>query len=70
MHLFDLRNKKYSNFYFQKLVKGAGIAYILPMIFVPDSRVDGNGKFRFQLDREDIRVSLRLSFEIRQKTSN
>ena len=38
----------------------AGIAYTLPMLFVADARVDGNGKFRFQLGREDIPVTKRL----------
>lgn len=38
----------------------AGIAYTLPMLFVADLRIDGNGKFRFQFGREDIPVSKRL----------
>ena len=38
----------------------AGIAYTLPMLFVADARVDGGGKFRFQLGREDIPVTKRL----------
>ncbi len=38
----------------------AGIAYTLPMLFVADARVDGDGKFRFQLGREDIPVTKRL----------
>jgi len=38
----------------------AGIAYTLPMLFVADLRVDGDGKFRFQFGREDIPVSKRL----------
>ena len=38
----------------------AGIAYTLPMLFIADLRVDGDGKFRFQLGREDIPVSRRL----------
>ncbi|SNB42656.1 Copper-resistance protein, CopA family [Flavobacterium psychrophilum] len=38
----------------------AGIAYTLPMLFIADLRVDGDGKFRFQLGREDIPVSKRL----------
>jgi hypothetical protein len=38
----------------------AGVAYTLPMLFVADARVDGDGKFRFQLGREDIPVSKRL----------
>lgn len=40
----------------------AGVAYTLPMLFVADARVDGNGKFRFQLGREDIPITSRLRF--------
>ncbi len=38
----------------------AGIAYTLPMLFIADARVDGDGKFRFQFSREDIPVTSRL----------
>ncbi len=38
----------------------AGIAYTLPLLFIADLRVDGDGKFRFQFSREDIPVSSRL----------
>ena len=41
-----------------------GIAYTLPMLFVADARVDGNGKFRFQLSREGIPVTSRLRFNL------
>ena len=37
-----------------------GIQYTLPMLVVADARVDGDGKFRFQLGREDIPLSSRL----------
>ncbi|MEP6673740.1 MAG: multicopper oxidase domain-containing protein [Ferruginibacter sp.] len=40
----------------------AGIAYTLPTLTVADIRVDGNGRFRFQLSREDIAVTPRLRF--------
>jgi FtsP/CotA-like multicopper oxidase with cupredoxin domain len=40
----------------------AGIAYTLPMLLTADARIDGNGRFRFQLSREDIPVSPRLRF--------
>jgi CopA family copper-resistance protein len=46
----------------------AGLAYTLPMLFVADARVDGDGKFRFQLGREDIPVSKRLRFSIMVNT--
>jgi len=38
----------------------AGIEYTLPMLVIADARVDGEGKFRFQLSREDIPVTPRL----------
>ena len=40
----------------------AGIAYTLPMLFIADARVDGDGKFRFQLSREDVPITKRLRF--------
>ncbi|MES2777663.1 MAG: multicopper oxidase domain-containing protein [Bacteroidota bacterium] len=46
----------------------AGVAYTLPMLFVADGRIDGNGKFRFQLSREDIPVSSRLRFNVMLNT--
>ena len=42
----------------------AGIAYTLPMLFVADLRIDGNGKFRFQFGREDVPVTKRLRFSM------
>jgi len=42
----------------------AGIAYTLPMLFVADARIDGDGKFRFQLSREDVPVTKRLRFSM------
>jgi CopA family copper-resistance protein len=38
----------------------AGIIYTLPMLFAADARVDGEGRVRFQLGREDIPVTKRL----------
>ena len=40
----------------------AGVAYTLPTLTVADLRVDGNGKLRFQLSREDISITPRLRF--------
>ncbi|GAC1448902.1 MAG: hypothetical protein NVSMB7_10760 [Chitinophagaceae bacterium] len=40
----------------------AGLAYTLPMLVIADARVDGDGKFRFQLSREDITITPRLRF--------
>jgi len=39
-----------------------GVQYMLPMLVFADARVDGNGKFRFQLGREDIPITKRLRF--------
>jgi CopA family copper-resistance protein len=39
-----------------------GIAYTLPLLIIADARVDGDGKFRFQLSREDISITPRLRF--------
>jgi FtsP/CotA-like multicopper oxidase with cupredoxin domain len=38
----------------------AGLAYTLPFLFVADARIDGNGKLRFQLGRDDIPLTSRL----------
>ena len=46
----------------------AGIVYTLPMQVIADARVDGNGKFRFQLSREDVPVTSRLRFNIMLNT--
>ncbi|KIC89230.1 multicopper oxidase domain-containing protein [Flavihumibacter sp. ZG627] len=37
-----------------------GLQYTLPMLVIADARVDGDGKFRFQLGREDIPLTNRL----------
>ncbi len=39
-----------------------GLAYTLPMLVIGDIRVDGNGKFRFQVSREDIPIAPRIRF--------
>jgi len=46
----------------------AGIAYTLPMLFIADARVDGDGKFRFQLSREDVPITSRLRFSLMVNT--
>jgi len=38
----------------------AGFAYTLPMLLIADARIDGDGKYRFQLSREDIPLSRRM----------
>ena len=40
----------------------AGLAYTLPMLVTADGRIDGDGKLRFQLSREDVPVAPRLRF--------
>jgi FtsP/CotA-like multicopper oxidase with cupredoxin domain/uncharacterized Zn finger protein (UPF0148 family) len=39
-----------------------GIQYITPWLMLADARIDGDGKLRFQLSREDIPVTPRLRF--------
>lgn len=46
----------------------AGVQYTLPMLLVADARVDGNGKFRFQLSRKDVPISSRLRFNFMVNT--
>lgn len=42
----------------------AGLQYTLPLLLVADARIDGDGKFRFQVSREDIPVTPRLRFSL------
>lgn len=42
----------------------AGVAYTLPMLFMADARMDADGKFRFQLCREDIPLNKRVRFSM------
>ncbi len=46
----------------------AGVQYILPMLFIAELRADLDGKFRFQLGREDIPLTSRLRFNIMANT--
>ncbi|MBC7553163.1 MAG: multicopper oxidase domain-containing protein [Taibaiella sp.] len=46
----------------------AGVQYTLPMLVLADFRVDGNGKFRFQIGREDIPITKRLRFNLMVNT--
>ena len=43
-----------------------GVQYTLPMLVLADSRIDTDGKLRFQLSREDVSVTsrLRLAFMV------
>ncbi|MGN6539360.1 MAG: multicopper oxidase domain-containing protein [Ginsengibacter sp.] len=46
----------------------AGMQYTLPMLLVADARVDLDGKFLFQLGREDVPISRRLRFNFKVNT--
>lgn len=46
----------------------AGIAYTLPMLLIADLRIDTDGKFRFQISREDIAITSRLRFNFMANT--
>jgi FtsP/CotA-like multicopper oxidase with cupredoxin domain len=46
----------------------AGVQYTTPWLLLADARVDGNGKFRFQLSREDIPITSRLRFNFMGNT--
>lgn len=46
----------------------AGLAYTLPTLFVADARIDGDGKLRFQLGRDDIPLKSRLGFSLMGNT--
>jgi FtsP/CotA-like multicopper oxidase with cupredoxin domain len=45
-----------------------GVQYMLPTMTVADFRVDGRGKFRFQLSREDIPLTSRLRLNLMWNT--
>jgi FtsP/CotA-like multicopper oxidase with cupredoxin domain len=46
----------------------AGVRYTLPLLFIAEARVDGAGKFRVQLMREDIPISSRLRLNLMANT--
>ncbi len=62
-NLFGQTNTK--NF---RQVIHAGVEYTLPMLIIADGSVDSEGKFRFQLKREDIPLSKRLRFNFMANT--
>jgi CopA family copper-resistance protein len=45
-----------------------GLQYTLPSLILADARIDGNGKFRFQLSREDVPITQRLRFNFMVNT--
>jgi hypothetical protein len=45
-----------------------GFDYVLPMLLVADARIDGNGKVRLQLGRDDISITNRLRFSLMGNT--
>jgi FtsP/CotA-like multicopper oxidase with cupredoxin domain len=45
-----------------------GVEYTLPWLVVADARIDGDGKLRFQLSREDVPITKRLRFNLMGNT--
>ena len=45
-----------------------GVEYTLPWLVIADARIDGDGKLRFQLSREDIPITKRLRFNFMGNT--
>lgn len=45
-----------------------GVEYTMPWLISADARIDGDGKFRFQLSREDIPVTSRLRLNVMGNT--
>lgn len=41
-----------------------GVEYMLPWLVFADARVDGDGRFRFQLSREDIPLTRRMRMNL------
>lgn len=46
----------------------AGVRYTLPLLFIGEARIDGKGKFRAQLMREDIPLTSRLRMNVMANT--
>jgi FtsP/CotA-like multicopper oxidase with cupredoxin domain len=45
-----------------------GVQYMTPGLFMADARIDGKGKFRFELSREDIPITPRLRLGVMANT--
>jgi FtsP/CotA-like multicopper oxidase with cupredoxin domain len=45
-----------------------GVEYTLPWLVIADARIDGDGKLRFQLSREDVPVTKHLRFNVMGNT--
>ena len=45
-----------------------GVEYTLPSLVIADARIDGDGKLRFQLSREDVPVTKHLRFNVMGNT--
>jgi FtsP/CotA-like multicopper oxidase with cupredoxin domain/uncharacterized Zn finger protein (UPF0148 family) len=58
---------QYSNQHNRKTFT-VGVQYMTPGLFIADARIDGKGKFRFELSREDIPITPRLRFNIMGNT--
>lgn len=46
----------------------AGLQYVLPMLIIADARIDSDGKFRFQVMREDLALTNRLRLRLMGNT--
>jgi CopA family copper-resistance protein len=71
----DLKDAKdYKNMFGQVSNKNdrktftVGVQYTMPWLLLADARLDGDGKLRFQLSREDIPVTSRLRFNFMGNT--
>ncbi|MGZ5285767.1 MAG: multicopper oxidase domain-containing protein, partial [Flavisolibacter sp.] len=65
-HRNTMENETEKNFFGQQSNQNnrrtftIGVQYLTPWLMIADARVDGNGKFRFELSREDIPLTPRL----------
>ncbi len=62
---FDLERKKdrTQSAFRNEIVGTGGFQYVLPLFVKADVRLDTKGKFRLQLEREDLALSRRLRFD-------
>lgn len=73
-HRNEVENEREKNFFGQNSNQNnrktftVGVQYITPGLFLADARVDGNGKFRFELSREDIPITTRLRLNLMGNT--
>lgn len=58
----QLNNKNHRNTF------TVGIQYTLPLLLIADARVDGDGRFRVQISRDDIPITARLRLGLMANT--